>query len=57
MDIEEVTVYDMSGKTVNLQKGNKENEMQLNIESFATGNYLLHIKTEQGTAVKKVIKN
>jgi len=47
----------MSGKTVNLQKGNKENEMQLNIESFATGNYLLHIKTEQGTAVKKVIKN
>jgi len=54
--IEELTVYDINGKVVKLQKSNNENEIQLNIESFATGNYLLHIKTKEETAVKKIIK-
>ena len=54
--IEEVTVYDMNGKIVKLQKSNNESEIQLNVESFETGTYLLHIKTKEGTAIKKVVK-
>src|SRR5690606_23022887 len=55
--IEEVIVYEMNGKIVKLQKSNNESEIQLNMESFATGTYLLHIETKEGMAVKKVIKN
>lgn len=56
--IEEVVVYDMNGKKVKSQKGNNnKNEVQLNMENFARGSYLLHVKTKEGTAIKKLIKN
>src|SRR5690554_3861333 len=55
--IEEILIYDINGKTVKLQHCENKNEVQLNMESFASGTYLLHIKTNQGTAIKKLIKN
>ena len=32
-------------------------EIQLNVEHLASGNYMLHLKTAEGTAVKKLMKN
>src|SRR5690554_674609 len=54
--MEEIIVYDMNGKTVKLQKGKNENEIQLNLSALSSGTYLLHIKTKDGIAIKKVIK-
>ncbi|HLV51435.1 MAG TPA: T9SS type A sorting domain-containing protein, partial [Flavobacterium sp.] len=54
--IEELTVYDTNGKIVKSQKGKTANETQLNIEDLASGVYMLHIKTEEGVAVKKIVK-
>lgn len=54
--VEQITVYDMAGKQLNTQSFNNESEVQLNIENLASGNYLLHIQTNAGLAVKKLVK-
>lgn len=54
--VEQIEVYDINGKTVKSQNYNHENEIQLNISDFAAGTYMFHVKTNLGTAVKKVIK-
>ncbi|WLD22558.1 T9SS type A sorting domain-containing protein [Flavobacterium dauae] len=54
--VEQVTIYDISGKVINTQTFNKENEVQLNVEHLASGTYMLHIQTNEGTAVKKLVK-
>lgn len=55
--IENIQVFDISGKSVHLKTFNYENEVKLNIEDLALGIYTLHIKTKEGVAVKKIIKN
>src|SRR5690554_6464103 len=54
--VEQIEIFDISGKKVQLQNFNNENEVQLNLGDFASGTYLLHIKTNAGTAVEKVVK-
>ena len=54
--IEQIEIFDISGKKVQSQNFSKESEVQLNMADFASGTYLLHIKTNEGTAVKKVVK-
>jgi len=54
--IKELTVYDVNGKTIKEQKGSFEKEHTLNVENLSAGTYILHIKTESGTAVKSFIK-
>lgn len=54
--IEQIKIYDLSGKNLKTQEYNNENEIQLNISDLAAGTYMFHIKTNQGTAVKKVVK-
>src|SRR5690554_2956633 len=54
--IGELTVYDINGKTVKLQEGKTENEVQLDISDISSGTYLLHIQTKEGAAVKKIVK-
>src|SRR5690554_4076894 len=54
--IEQVEIFDISGKTIKSLSFNNENEVQLNLGDFASGMYLLHIKTNEGVAVKKVVK-
>ena len=56
INIEQVEVFDIIGKTVKIQKGNNEKENTLNLEDLSSGTYLLHIKTDQGIAIKKVVK-
>lgn len=54
--VKQIEVFDISGKTIKSQEFNNENEVQLNLANVASGMYLLHIKTNEGTAMKKVMK-
>jgi hypothetical protein len=54
--VQQVTIYDTSGKQLSTQTFNNEAEIQLNIENLASGLYMLHIQTNEGTAVKQLVK-
>lgn len=54
--VEKITVYDIASKEINTQTFNNQAEIQLNIENLENGTYMLHLQTNQGTAVKKLIK-
>src|SRR5690606_5316596 len=56
MLVKEVAVYDTTGKLINTQNYNNEAEIQLNVENLASGTYMLHLQTAEGTAVKKLVK-
>ena len=54
--VQQIEIYDINGKSVKSQNYDHENEIQLNISDLASGTYMLHVKTNQGTAVKKLVK-
>jgi len=54
--VENVIVYDSSGKEIKKQTFANETNIQLNIENLASGTYMLHLQTNEGLAVKKIIK-
>ncbi len=56
MLVNQVTVYDIAGKQLSIQTYNNETEIQLNVEHLASGTYMLHLQTNEGTAVKKLVK-
>ena len=56
MLVNQVTIYDIAGKQLSTQTYNNETDIQLNIEHLASGTYMLHLQTKQGTAVKKLVK-
>ena len=56
MQVQQVAIYDIAGKLLSTQSFNNQTEVQLNVENLASGTYLLHLKTEEGTAVKKLVK-
>src|SRR5690554_5364372 len=56
MAVQQIMVYDVAGKQLSTQTFNNETEIQLNVENLASGVYMLHIQTNEGTAVKKVVK-
>lgn len=56
IDVKQIEVFDISGKNVKTQTFNNENEVQLSLTDLVSGTYLLHIKTNAGIAIEKVIK-
>lgn len=56
MLVNQVTVYDIAGKEIKNQTYTNETQIQLSIESLASGTYMLHLQTNEGLAVKKFIK-
>lgn len=54
--VKQIEVFEISGKIVKTQTFNNENEVQLSLADLASGTYLMHIKTNAGTAIEKVIK-
>ena len=56
MQVQQVTVYDLTGKQLSTQNFNNKTEIQLNVENLASGVYMLHIETNAGIAVKKLVK-
>lgn len=55
--VKEVTIYNTAGKKLTTHTYDNKTEIQLNVEHLASGNYMLHLKTAEGTAVKKLMKN
>lgn len=56
INIEQIQVFDISGKNVKIHSYTNTNKVQLNLENLASGTYLLHINTNKGVAVKKIVK-
>lgn len=56
MLVQQVTIYDITGKQLSTQNFTNEVEIQLNVENLASGTYMLHLQTNAGTAVKKLVK-
>jgi len=54
--VNKVQIYDLSGKLVNTQNFYNAQEIKFNIEALASGTYSLHLQTDQGLAIKKLIK-
>ena len=54
--VEKATVYDIAGKEIKNQTFTNETNIQLNVENLATGTYMLHLQTNEGLAVKKLVK-
>jgi len=54
--VEQIEIYDINGKNIKSQNYSNQNEIQFNISDLALGTYMIHIKTNHGTAVKKVVK-
>ena len=54
--VNQVAVYDTTGKLISTHSFNEQTEIQLNIENLASGTYMLHLQTNEGTAVKKLVK-
>jgi len=57
MRIKEIEIYDTAGKLIETQTFNDQTQIQLNISALNSGTYLLHLKTNEGIAVKKLVKN
>lgn len=56
INIDQIQVFDISGKSVKTHSYTNTNKVQLNLEKLASGTYLLHINTNKGVAVKKIVK-
>lgn len=56
MSVNQVTIYNIAGKEIKKQTFNNEMNIQLNVEDLASGTYMLHVETEQGMAVKSLVK-
>ena len=56
IDVEQIDLYDLSGKKIKEERFNADDNIQLNIENLQSGIYLLQLQTNLGSAVKKLIK-
>lgn len=56
MLVQQVAVYNVAGKLMSTQSFDEQAEIQLNVENLASGTYMLHLQTKEGTAVKKLVK-
>lgn len=51
-----IEITDISGRIVKLLKTGFSNEVTINVSELTSGNYILKLKSENGTAIKKFIK-
>jgi len=53
--VKQIKIYDVTGKLIDTQNFDNKTEIQFTVENLTSGIYLLHLKTNEGTAVKKLI--
>ena len=51
----EIVIYDMSGKKIDSFKFNKENGTYELNAGYPKGTYLVHLNSENGTAIQKMM--
>lgn len=56
LSVKRTEIYDLKGKVVSAQNFDNATDIQLSISTLASGTYMLHLNTNQGKAVKKVVK-
>lgn len=54
--INQIEIYDTAGKLLTTENHNNKTEIQLNVAHLASGTYMLHLTTDKGKAVKKLVK-
>ena len=54
--VNKVVLYDVSGKLLKEETYNSAEPIQVNVENLPSGTYLFNIETDQGTAIKKIVK-
>src|SRR5690554_1376439 len=55
--VKQIKIYDVAGKLMDTQNFENKAEIQLTVGNLTSGTYLLHLQTNEGSAVKKLIKN
>ena len=55
--VKQIKIYDVAGKLMDTQNFENKAEIQLTVGKLTPGTYLLHLQTNEGSAVKKLIKN
>ena len=55
--LNKITVTDLNGRVVKSNNYDNLSDTQLNVSDLSAGMYLLTISSDQGTAVKKIVKN
>lgn len=56
INVNEITVTDLNGRIVKTNKFDNVSNIQVNISDLSAGVYMMNIKSEQGNATKKIIK-
>ena len=54
--VKQIKIYDLTGKLIDTQNFEKKSEIQLTVDNLTQGIYMLHLQTNEGVAVKKLIK-
>jgi Secretion system C-terminal sorting domain/Cleaved Adhesin Domain/Fibronectin type III domain len=57
INVSEITVTDLNGRVVKTNKYDSVSNVQINISDLSKGMYMMNIKSDQGTAIKKVFKD
>ena len=56
-NIKEISIYDLNGRVIISQQNNTaENKIEINMEEYPIGNYVIKVETINGTFTNKIIK-
>lgn len=56
INVNEITVTDLNGRVVKTSKFDNVSNISINISDLSAGIYMMNIKSEAGTATKKIVK-
>lgn len=57
LTVNEISVVDINGRTVKTINNSFDSEMEINVSDLTSGVYMLNVKTEEGVATSKFVKN
>jgi len=57
LTVNEISVVDINGRTVKTINNSFDSEMEINVADLTSGVYMLNVKTEEGVATSKFVKN
>ncbi|MFC4738839.1 choice-of-anchor J domain-containing protein [Flavobacterium ponti] len=55
--VDEITMVDINGRTVKTINNTLDSEMEINVSDLTSGVYMLNVKTDEGVATSKFVKN
>lgn len=56
--VQSIAIFDLYGKKIDSFVPQKDTKtMDINMSSYQTGTYLVHLETSGGTVIKKILKN